>query len=148
MTLSGLNKKGGRRRRVETLVAGAQQQLEEHEVVREVVQVQAGESPWRTAGGIAYLAGPGVGSLPNVRGSFALMATERHVYAMLLKGARLTRVEEASLKQPLSETRVRLEGEEIVLQGQTFYVMKLFGRRAKSFVAYVRERSEAHQGAG
>jgi hypothetical protein len=88
---------------VEILVAGAQQHLEEDEVVREVVQVQTGESPWKTAGGIANLAGPGAGSLPNVRGSFALMATERHVYAMLLKGARLTRVEEASLNPPLSE---------------------------------------------
>jgi hypothetical protein len=128
-------------------VAGAQQQLEEHDVVREVVQVQTGESAIETAGAIANLAGPGVGSLPNVRGSFALMATERHVYAMPLKGARLTSVEEAWLKQPLSETRVRLEGRKIVLQGQTFHVMALFGRRAKSFVDYVRERSEAHQGA-
>ncbi len=76
-----MNREGGRRRRVGKLVDGASSYLEAGETVREVVQVQTGQSAMETAGGIANLAGPGLGIIPERATVFALalMATDTHV---------------------------------------------------------------------
>lgn len=141
MSDDGVNREGGRRRRVGKLVDGASSYLEAGETVREVVQVQTGQSAMETAGGIANLGGPGSGSFPSVSGSFALMATDTHVYAMPLKGSTLTRVEKPVLKIELDQAQVRREGSRIFFGGKSFHVMWLFGRRAKSFTAFVQRRS-------
>lgn len=140
MSVDGVNPNGGRRRRVAKLVEGAQSHLEAGETVREVVQVQTGQSATETAGGIANLAGPGSGSIPSVSGSFALMATDSHVYAMPLEGSTLTKVGEPRLKINLEQAQMQREGSRIIFGGKSFHVMWLFGRRAKSFTEFVQGR--------
>jgi hypothetical protein len=142
MPSAELNPNGGRRRRVKKLVEAAEPHLEAGEAVHEVVQTQTGESALATAGAILTVV-EGEGSGPHVRGSCALMATGRNVYAMKLGGAALTQVEGPELKVPIAEAGVRLEGRKIILEGITFHVMALFGRRAKSFVQYVEKRLAA-----
>jgi hypothetical protein len=137
---------GGRKKRVQRLSAGAQRNLEAGEEIAEVVQVQTGQSAGANATAVE------VSGLVSSETGFAyrsktkavphvLVATDRHLYAMRLSGARLLDVGDVVLKVPLDQLELRQEKNRLLFGDTTFYVMGLFGEHATRLTEYVARRA-------
>ncbi len=133
---------GGREKRVAKLRAGAHQNLEPGEEIREIVQVQTGRSAAAnaTAVEVSGLLSAETGvryRSPTKAAPHVLVATDRHLYAMKLSGARLLDVGAVVLKVPLDQAQLRHEKNTLSFGGETFYVMGLFGEHAARMAEYV-----------
>lgn len=133
---------GGRKKRVARLSAGAQQNLEPGEEIREVVQVQTGRSAAANATAVEVSelvsAETGIGyRSPTKATPHLLVATDRNLYAMRLSGARLLDVGAVVLKVPLDQGGLRKEKNALSFGGETFFVMGLFGEHAARMAEYV-----------
>jgi hypothetical protein len=135
---------GGRKRRVEKLSAGAARNLEPGETVCELVQTQTGQTA--AANATAVMNSEFVSAQSGIpfrvktkAGPHVLVATERNLYAMTLSGARLLNVGDVVLKLPLDQAEADLsyEKRQLILGGETFHVMGLFGEHADRLYAYV-----------
>jgi hypothetical protein len=137
---------GGRRRRIAKLSAGAEKHLEPGETIHEIVQTQTGDSAAanaRAVGTSEFLTAQ-TGMVHRTRVNAAphvLLATNRHLYAMTLSGARLLDVGYVVLKLPLDEVELRHERNRLIVGGETFHVMALFGDHATRLADYVATRS-------
>jgi hypothetical protein len=141
---------GGRRRRVEKLSAGAAQNLEPGESIRELVQVQTGQTAAANASAVmeSWFVSSELGHSHRAKvnaGPHVLVATDRNLYAMTLAGNRLLDVGDVVLKAPLDEVDLRRAKRELTFGGITFHVMALFGEHAERLYDYV--RSSASSGA-
>jgi hypothetical protein len=139
---------GGRKKRVATLSAGAQKNLEPGEEIREVVQVQTGRSAAANAAAVEVsgLVSAETGlpyRSPTKATPHVVVATDRNLYAMRLSGARLLDVGAVVLKVPLDQAELRHEKNTLSFGGERFYVMGLFGEHAARMAEYV-----AAEGAG
>ena len=110
---------GGRKRRVAQLSDGAAKHLEPGETVAEIVQTQTGQSAMANMTAVAtsgfVSAETGIGYRAKVKAApHLLVATERHVYAMELSGARLLNVGDVVAKVPLEEAELRLEKDAVI----------------------------------
>src|SRR3954452_21386425 len=99
---------GGRKKRVGKLSAGPQTNLEEGESIRELVQTQTGQSAAANASAVGtsdFMSSElGILYRSQVRaGPHVLVATDRHLYAMRLSGARLLDVGDVVIKSPLDQ---------------------------------------------
>jgi hypothetical protein len=139
---------GGRKKRVATLSAGAEANLEDGESIRELVQTQTGQSAAANASavgtsafvssqlGIFYRA-------PVKAGPHILVATDRNLYAMKLSGARLLDVGEVVLKAPLKEAGLHHGKKTLTFGDVEFHVMALFGDHADGLYEYVKQSGGA-----
>ena len=137
-----------RSKRVAKIEASAQPHLEDGEAVRELAQVQTGESAYTTGGRIG-----GVETIAQTTGvallltdksvrSLAILTTDRNLYVLTLTGARLLTVGEVVLKVPIADAEVTLDKKrELLVHGATLHVMGLYRKRAERLVADVAERS-------
>lgn len=135
---------GGRRKRVEKLSAGAGANLEDGEVVRELVQVQTGQSAAANAsavGASAFVSSElGILYRSEVKaGPHVLVATDRNLYAMVLSGARLLDVGDVVLKVPLAEADLYRGEKKLTFGGIEFHVMGFFGEHADRLYDYVEQ---------
>jgi hypothetical protein len=133
---------GGRKKRVEKLGAGARANLEEGESIRELVQVQTGQSAAANANAVATSAFVsselGIFHRSKVNaGPHVLVATDRNLYAMRLSGGRLLDVGEVVLKAPIGQADLYRGKKTLSLGGVKFHVMALFGDHADSLYDYV-----------
>jgi hypothetical protein len=133
---------GGRKKRVEKLSAGARANLEEGESIRELVQVQTGQSAMANANAVATSAFVsselGIFHRSKVNaGPHVLVATDRNLYAMRLSGGRLLDVGEVVLKAPLGQAELYRGKKTLSFGGVKFHVMALFGDHADSLYDYV-----------
>lgn len=135
---------GGRRKRVEKLSAGAGANLEDGEVVRELVQVQTGQSAAANANavGASAFVSAELGFLHRSEvkaGPHVLVATDRNLYAMILSGARLLDVGEVVLKVPLGQADLYRGKKKLTFGGIEFHVMGFFGEHADRLYDYVEQ---------
>jgi hypothetical protein len=139
---------GGRKKRVEKLIAGAKVNLEEGESIRELAQTQTGQPAAANASavGTSELLSSQLGIFyrSEVRaGPHILVATDRNVYAMKLSGARLLDVGEVVLKTPLDKAELYQGKKTLTLGGIKFHVMGLFGKHAERLYDYVKRSGGA-----
>ncbi len=134
---------GGRRRRVETLSAGAEENLESGESIRELVQTQTGQSAGANAAAVTsseLVSETGLGYCSKVKAApHLLVATDRNLYAMTLSGARLLHIGDVVMKVPLNQVDLRREKGRLIFGGVAFNVMALFGEHAARLADYVGE---------
>jgi hypothetical protein len=133
---------GGRKKRVEKLSAGARANLEDGETIRELVQVQTGQSAAANASAVASSAFVsselGIFHRSKVNaGPHVLVATDRNLYAMGLSGGRLLDVGEVVMKAPISQARLYRGKKALTFGGVEFHVMALFGDHADRLYDYV-----------
>ena len=136
---------------MEKLSAGASQNLEDGESIRELVQVQTGQSAAANASAVMnsefVSAETGAPFRAKVKaGPHVLVATERNLYAMKLSGARLLDVGEVVAKVPVGEADLRQEKRKLILGGTTFHVMGLFGEHADRLYEYVQGSDAVESG--
>jgi hypothetical protein len=141
---------GGRKKRVEKLIAGAKVNLEEGESIRELVQTQTGQPAAANASavGTSELMSSQLGIFyrSEVRaGPHILVATERNLYAMKLSGARLLDVGEVVLKIPLDRAALYRGKKTLSFGGVKFHVMGLFGEHADRLYDYVKRSGGASE---
>jgi len=139
---------GGRKRRLEKLSAGAAQNLEEGESIRELVQTQTGQSAASNATAVmgSGLMSEQLGAAYRVKvnaGPHILVATDRNLYAMRLSGGRLLDVGEVVMKAPLDRADLRKGKRRLIFDGTIFHVMGLFGEHADRLYDYVSQSSDA-----
>jgi hypothetical protein len=135
---------GGRKKRVAKLSAGARPSLEDGESIRELVQVQTGQSAAANASAVATSAFVsselGIFHRSEVRaGPHVLVATDRNLYAMALSGNRLLDVGEVVLKAPLDQAGLYRGKKALSFGGVKFHVMALFGEHADRLYDYVEQ---------
>jgi len=135
---------GGRKKRVEKLSAGAQANLEDGESIRELVQVQTGQSAAANASAVATsaLVSSELGIFHRSKvnaGPHVLVATDRNLYAMGLSGGRLLDVGEVVMKAPLDQAGLCRDKKMLTFGGVEFHVMALFGEHADRLYEYVAE---------
>jgi hypothetical protein len=135
---------GDRKKRVEKLSAGARANLEDGESIRELVQVQTGQSAAANASAVATSAFVsselGIFHRSEVNaGPHVLVATERNLYAMGLSGGRLLDVGDVVLKAPLSQAGLYRGKKALTFAGVKFHVMALFGEHADRLYDYVEQ---------
>lgn len=133
---------GGRKKRVEKLSAGARANLDEGETIRELVQVQTGQSAMANASGVAGAAfvSSELGILHRSKvnaGPHVLVATDRNLYAMALSGGRLLDVGEVVIKAPLGQAGLYRGKKTLSFGGVKFHIMALFGQHAERLYDYV-----------
>lgn len=133
---------GGRKKRVEKLSAAARANLEDGESIRELVQVQTGQSAAANAGAVATSAfvSHELGAFHRSRvnaGPHILVATDRNLYAMGLSGGRLLDVGDVVLKAPLGQAGLYRGDKALSFGGVRFHVMALFGDHADRLYDYV-----------
>jgi hypothetical protein len=139
---------GGRKKRVAKLSAGARPSLEDGESIRELVQVQTGQSAAANASAVATSAFVsselGIFHRSEVRaGPHVLVATDRNLYAMALSGNRLLDVGEVVLKAPLDQAGLYRGKKALSFGGVKFHVMALFGEHADRLYDYVKQSGGA-----
>jgi hypothetical protein len=135
---------GGRRRRVEKLSAGAAQNLEPGESIRELVQVQTGQTAAANASAVmeSWFVSSELGHSHRAKvnaGPHVLVATDRNLYAMALSGNRLLDVGEVVLKAPLDQAGLYRGKKALSFGGVKFHVMALFGEHADRLYDYVEQ---------
>jgi len=135
---------GGRKKRVETLSAGATANLEDGEQIRELVQTQTGQSAAANAsavGSSAFMSSQ-LGTFYRSEvsaGPHVLVATDRNLYAMKLSGRRLLDVGDVVLKAPLDQADLYRGKKTLSFGGTKFHVMALFGEHADRLYDYVEQ---------
>ena len=135
---------GGRKKRVEKLSDGARANLEDGESIRELVQVQTGQSAAANASAVATSAfvSSELGFFHRSKvnaGPHVLVATERNLYAMALSGGRLLDVGEVVMKAPLGQAELYRGKKALSFGGVKFHVMALFGDHADRLYEYVEQ---------
>jgi len=134
-----------RRRRAEAISRGAAPFLEPGETVVHVVQVGAGHA--KGSADIVVGGVPGTVYSSRPLKFYGLIATERNVYALRLGGKHHREPEAVLLKWPVAQVSMRRNGNKIYMREDEetpergFEVSSLFGKRAKSLVAYVSRQS-------
>jgi len=139
---------GGRKKRVEKLSAGAKENLEEGESIRELVQTQTGQSAAANASavGTSGLMSSELGIFYRSEvsaGPHVLVATDHNLYAMKLSGARLLDVGDVVLKAPLDKAALYQGEQALTFGGIKFHVMWLFGEHADRLYDYVKQSGGA-----
>jgi hypothetical protein len=139
---------GGRKKRVERLSAGAKENLEAGESIRELVQTQTGQSAAANASAVGtseFMSSQlGIFYRSQVKaGPHILVATDRNLYAMKLSGARLFDVGEVVLKAPVDKADLYQGKKTLIFGGITFHVMGLFGEHADRLYNYVEQSGGA-----
>lgn len=135
---------GGRKKRVEKLSAGAQANLGDGESIRELVQVQTGQSAAANASAVATSAfvSSELGILYRSEvnaGPHVLVATDRNLYAMRLSGGRLLDVGEVVMEAPLDQAGLYRGKKALTFGGVKFHVMALFGEHADRLYDHVEQ---------
>ena len=135
---------GGRKKRVEKLSAGARANLEDGESIRELVQVQTGQSAAANASAVASSAFVsselGIFHRSKVNaGPHVLVATDHNLYAMGLSGGRLLDVGEVVMKAPLDQAELYRGKKALTFGGVKFHVMAGFGEHADRLYDYVEQ---------
>jgi hypothetical protein len=135
---------GGRKKRVEKLSAGARANLEDGETIRELVQVQTGQSAAANASAVASSAFVsselGIFHRSKVNaGPHVLVATDHNLYAMGLSGGRLLDVGEVVMKAPLDQAELYRGKKALTFGGVKFHVMAGFGEHADRLYDYVEQ---------
>jgi len=135
---------GGRKKRVEKLSAGARANLEDGESIRELVQVQTGQSAAANASAVASSAFVsselGIFHRSKVNaGPHVLVATDHNLYAMGLSGGRLLDVGEVVMKAPLDQAELYRGKKALTFGGVKFHVMAGFGEHADRLYGYVEQ---------
>jgi hypothetical protein len=139
---------GGRKKRVEKLSAGAKANLADGESIRELVQIQTGQSAAANASAVstsAFMSSElGIFYRSEVRaGPHVLVATDRNLYAMELSGGRLLDVGDVVLKAPLDKADLYQGKKTLTFGGIKFHVMGLFGEHAERLYDYVKQSGGA-----
>ena len=128
-----------RRRRAEYIARGAATFMERGEHAIDVVQVSAGVKRGST---VANVGGDMI-ALPTSYPAryYALVTSDRNLYALALGGARVRAPVEVLFKWPLAQVSARRNGKRIYLRENEdtpergFDVVPLFGKRADRLVA-------------
>lgn len=111
------------------ITANVAEHLEPGEQVRHIVMTQTGATAMATAmvGGSAAsgdrVTAGGVGKV------HAIVATDRHVYALYVPV--WTKVRQVAVKQPIGQNDLRLEGKELRLGGYLFNVLFFANKDAR-----------------
>lgn len=123
-----------RSKRIAKIAASAAPHLEQGEEVRELFQVQSGQSADRNRMAVqdAYQHGDLDRRTLGVK-SFAVLATDANAYVVALKGWRLLDVAGVIHKAPLADAQIEVHDRYVTLNGEVLHVLDHWGPQVEAF---------------
>ena len=126
---------GDRSKRIAKIAASAAPHLEQGEEVRELFQVQSGQTAEMSRAAVHRAGERGKIDQTAMHGvqSFAVIATDRNAYVVTLEGWRLLDVGEVAYKEPLADASIAVHDDYVSIGDRVLHVMNHWEHQVEQF---------------